>query len=115
MKAGRPESLGREFNLLWSAQTISLVGDRITIFVVPTVMIFVLDASALEVGVVAMAQYLGIPLLGPVAGVLVDRWDKRLTQGSEGSHKAQISQASRREAEDDLNFRPSFGGARRAT
>jgi hypothetical protein len=73
------------------------------------------DASALEVGVVAMAQYLGIPLLGPVAGVLVDRWDKRLTQGSEGSHKAQISQASRREAEDDLNFRPSFGGARRAT
>lgn len=75
----RPEAMGREFNLLWSAQTVSLVGDRITIFVVPTVMIFVLDASALEVGVVAMAQYLGIPLLGPVAGVLVDRWDKRLT------------------------------------
>src|SRR5689334_6734775 len=42
-------------------------------------MIFVLHSSAFEVGIVAMAQYLGIPLLGPVAGVLVDRWDNRLT------------------------------------
>jgi MFS family permease len=71
--------LGREFNLFWAGQTVSTIGDRITIFVVPTVMIFLLDASALEVGIVAMAQYLGIPLLGPIAGVLVDRWDKRRT------------------------------------
>src|SRR5436305_716761 len=70
-----PGSLGRQFGLVWGGQTVSNVGERITIFVVPTVMIFVLHASALEVGVVAMAQYLGIPLLGPVAGVLVDRWD----------------------------------------
>ncbi|WP_219459890.1 MFS transporter [Nonomuraea rhizosphaerae] len=74
-----PESLGRQFNLYWGGQTVSLVGDRITVFVVPTLMIFALHASAFEVGVVAMAQYLGIPLLGPIAGVLVDRWDKRLT------------------------------------
>ena len=74
-----PESLGRQFNLFWAGQAVSTVGDRITIFVVPTLMIFVLHSSALEVGIVAMAQYLGIPLLGPIAGVLVDRWDKRLT------------------------------------
>lgn len=74
-----PASLGRQFNLLWSGQIVSNVGDRITIFVVPTVMIFALHSSALEVGIVAMAQYLGIPLIGPIAGVLVDRWDKRLT------------------------------------
>ncbi|OLB63972.1 MAG: hypothetical protein AUI10_13075 [Actinobacteria bacterium 13_2_20CM_2_72_6] len=74
-----PAFLGREFSLFWAGQTVSTVGDRITIFVVPTVMIFVLHASALEVGIVAMAQYLGIPLLGPIAGVLVDRWDKRWT------------------------------------
>jgi MFS family permease len=72
-------SLGRSFNLIWAGQSVSMIGDRITIFVVPTLMIFALDASALEVGIVSMAQYLGIPLLGPVAGVLVDRWDKRLT------------------------------------
>jgi MFS family permease len=71
--------LGREFGLLWTGQTVSSVGDRITIFVVPTLMIFALDASAFEVGVVAMAQYLGIPFIGPIAGVLVDRWDKRRT------------------------------------
>jgi MFS family permease len=73
------ESLGRSFNLIWTGQTVSMIGDRITIFVVPTLMIFALDASALEVGIVSMAQYLGIPVLGPVAGVLVDRWDKRRT------------------------------------
>lgn len=75
----RPVDMGREFNLFWSGQAVSTVGDRITVFVVPTVMIFVLHASAFEVGIVAMAQYLGIPLLGPIAGVLVDRWDKRST------------------------------------
>jgi MFS family permease len=74
-----PVSLGRQFNLYWAGQAVSNVGDRITIFVVPTVMIVVLHSSPLEVGVVAMAQYLGIPLLGPVAGMLVDRWDNRLT------------------------------------
>ncbi|MFJ9951830.1 MFS transporter [Kitasatospora sp. NPDC091207] len=79
MKPRRPVSLGRGFNLFWAGQTVSTVGDRVTLFVVPTLMIFVLHASALQVGVVAMAQYLGIPLLGPVAGVLVDRWDKRRT------------------------------------
>ncbi|MER5863035.1 MFS transporter [Kitasatospora sp. NPDC002040] len=79
MKAARPTPLGRGFNLYWFGQSISTVGDRITVFVVPTLMIFVLHASALQVGIVAMAQYLGIPLLGPVAGVLVDRWDKRWT------------------------------------
>ncbi len=79
MSSTQDRSLGRPFNLIWTGQTISMVGDRITIFVVPTLMIFALDASALEVGIVSMAQYLGIPLLGPVAGVLVDRWDKRLT------------------------------------
>ncbi len=79
VKPRRPVSLGRGFDLFWFGQTVSTVGDRVTVFVVPTLMIFVLHAPALQVGIVAMAQYLGIPLLGPVAGVLVDRWDKRRT------------------------------------
>ncbi|MFJ1791322.1 MFS transporter [Kitasatospora griseola] len=79
MKLRAPERLGRGFNLFWLGKSISNVGDRVTVFVVPTLMIFVLHASAFQVGIVAMAQYLGIPLLGPIAGVLVDRWDKRIT------------------------------------
>ncbi|WP_081967088.1 MFS transporter [Kitasatospora sp. NRRL B-11411] len=79
VKLRKPEQLGRGFNLFWFGKSVSNVGDRVTVFVVPTLMIFVLHASAFQVGIVAMAQYLGIPLLGPVAGVLVDRWDKRRT------------------------------------
>ena len=74
-----PANLGRGFNLFWTGQTVSMAGDKVTVFVVPALMIFALHASALQVGIVSMAQYLGIPLLGPVAGVLVDRWDKRRT------------------------------------
>lgn len=71
--------LGRDFNLLWAGQTVSFVGDKINLFVIPTVMILLLDASPFEVGVVGMAQWLAIPLLSMVAGVLVDRWDLRRT------------------------------------
>ncbi|MGW4378472.1 MFS transporter [Kitasatospora sp. NPDC004531] len=79
MRRRAPEPLGRAFNLFFVGKSVSNIGDRVTVFVVPTLMIFVLHASAFQVGIVAMAQYLGIPLLGPIAGVLVDRWDNRIT------------------------------------
>lgn len=79
MKPRGAGSLGRPFTIFWTGQTVSMIGDQLTLFVVPTLMIFALHASALQVGVVGMAQYLGIPVLGPVAGVLIDRWDKRRT------------------------------------
>lgn len=74
-----PVRLGREFNLLWAGQSVSNIGDKINLFVVPTVMILVLHATPFEVGLVAMAQYLAIPVLSLVAGMLVDRWDLRTT------------------------------------
>lgn len=79
LTGARSAGLGREFNLLWAGQTVSNVGDKINLFVVPTVMILLLHASAFQVGLVAMAQYLAIPLLSLVAGMLVDRWDLRRT------------------------------------
>ena len=71
--------LGRQFNLLWAGQSVSYVGDKVNVFVIPAVMILFLHASAFQVGLVAMAQYLAIPLLSLVAGMLVDRWDLRWT------------------------------------
>ena len=69
----------RQFNLLWLGQTVSNVGDKINVFVIPTVMILLLGATPFQVGLVGMAQYLAIPLLSLVAGVLVDRWNLRRT------------------------------------
>ncbi|GLZ81487.1 MFS transporter [Actinorhabdospora filicis] len=71
--------LGRDFNLLWAGQSVSLIGDKINLFVVPTLMIVALQASAFQVGLVSMAQYVAIPVLSLVAGVLVDRWNLRWT------------------------------------
>ncbi|MFL6110790.1 MAG: MFS transporter [Catenulispora sp.] len=83
-RRGNPEpggrlGLGRQFKLLWAGQSVSYIGDKVNVFVVPAVMILLLHASAFQVGLVAMAQYLAIPLLSLVAGMLVDRWDLRLT------------------------------------
>src|SRR5262245_47020581 len=69
--------LGRDFNLLWAGQTVGYLGDRVTLFVVPTAMVFLLGASAFDVGLISTAQYLAIPLLSLVAGALADRWDMR--------------------------------------
>jgi len=76
---GLARGLGRDFNLLWLGQSVSNIGDRVNLFVVPTIMILLLHASAFQVGLIGMAQYLAIPLLSLVAGVLVDRWPLRWT------------------------------------
>lgn len=72
-----PKSLGRDFGLLWAGQSASYLGDRITLFVVPTLMVFVLGSTAFEIGLISTAQYLAIPLLSLGAGVIVDRMDLR--------------------------------------
>jgi len=72
-----PATLGRDFHLLWAGQTVSYFGDRVTLFIIPTAMVFLLGASAFEVGLISTAQYLAIPLLSLVAGALADRWDLR--------------------------------------
>ncbi|MEO3778026.1 MFS transporter [Micromonospora sp. B11E3] len=77
--AAEGRGLGRDFNRLWLGQSVSNIGDKINVFVVPTVMILLLHASPFQVGLVGMAQYLAIPLLSLVAGVLVDRWTLRRT------------------------------------
>jgi MFS family permease len=69
--------LGRDFRLLWTGQSVSYVGDRVTLLVIPTVLVFLLGGSAFDVGLISTAQYLAIPVLSLVAGGLADRWDLR--------------------------------------
>src|SRR5215831_778500 len=70
--------LNRNFTLLAIGQAISNLGD----FVYSTtllVWVFVLTHSATAVSGVLIAQYIPMFLLGPVAGVFVDRWNRRTT------------------------------------
>lgn len=69
--------LGRDYTLLWAGQSASFLGDRITLLVVPAVVVFLLGGSAFDVGLISTAQYLAIPLLSLVAGALADQWHLR--------------------------------------
>jgi MFS transporter len=64
------------FRHLWTAQTISVFGDAITVVALPTTAILVLHAGALTVGALTAAAWAAYPL-GPLAGVWVDRLPRR--------------------------------------
>ncbi|HWZ17516.1 MAG TPA: MFS transporter [Ktedonobacteraceae bacterium] len=77
-RPGKGFLINRNFRLLAIGQAISNMGD----FVYSTTLliwVFVLTHSAAAVSGVLIAQYLPVFLLGPIAGVFVDRWNRRLT------------------------------------
>jgi MFS family permease len=68
----------RNFSLLWVGQLISLLGERIH-QVALGFLVFRATGSPVEVGLVFAATAAPNILLGPLAGALVDRWDRRAT------------------------------------
>ena len=62
-----------DFLRLWSAQTISQFGTQITLLGMPLAAILVLDASAFEVALLGVFEYLPFLLFALPAGVWVDR------------------------------------------
>lgn len=66
----------RNFTLLWFGQLISLIGDWV-LFVALPFYVYELTGSALATGAMFIAQLLPRLLLGSVAGVFVDRWDRK--------------------------------------
>ena len=68
----------RNFGLLWVGQLISTMGDWV-LFVALPFYTFSLTGSTLATGAMFMAGALPRLLLGSVAGVFVDRWDRRRT------------------------------------
>src|SRR5262245_42894354 len=68
----------RNFGLLWFGGLISFIGDWVTLVALP-IYIYNLTGSVLATGGMWMAMMLPSVLLGSVAGVYVDRWDRRVT------------------------------------
>lgn len=66
----------RDFRLLWVSRLVSTLGSWLLVVAVPAY-VFTLTGSVAATGLTLAAEFLPPVLLGPVAGVLVDRWDRR--------------------------------------
>ena len=73
----RRSDLGRPFRLLWAGQSVSLVGDQITLVALPLLAVRYLAASTFDVGMIGMFLRLPFLLIGLPAGVWVSRFGLR--------------------------------------
>src|ERR1700754_1974099 len=75
--------ISRNFALLWAGRSISFIGDALFDFTLTLWIAFDLGRgpswAPLAAGGVLIAASLGTLIIGPLAGVFVDRWDKRRT------------------------------------
>jgi len=71
----RPDSLWRHrhFMRLWSAQTVSLLGDQISFLALPLTAVLVLHASSLQMGLMVALGGLPSILFGLLIGAWIDR------------------------------------------
>jgi predicted MFS family arabinose efflux permease len=75
-QAPPPLRRNRDFLLLWTGQVVSTVGTRASSVAFP-LLVLALTGSPFQAGLVGFAQTLPFPLLFLVAGVVVDRVDRR--------------------------------------
>ena len=68
----------RDFSLLWFGGVLSVIGDYF-LFVALPFFVYERTGSALATGAMFIAQTLPRLLFGSVAGVFVDRWDRKHT------------------------------------
>ena len=66
----------RDFRLLWAGGLVSSFGSWLLTLAIPT-HIFLVTGSLRATGLTLAAEYLPLLVLGPVAGVAADRWDRR--------------------------------------
>jgi len=67
---------GRPFRLVWLAQAISEAGDALASMAL-LLLVTTLSDSPLAISVLMFCQLVPVVVVGPLAGVLVDRWDRK--------------------------------------
>ena len=67
----------KRFFRIWMGQLVSILGDFVALFAVQVAVVFRLHATARETTGVMVAFLAPPVLIGPVAGVFVDRWNPR--------------------------------------
>jgi predicted MFS family arabinose efflux permease len=68
----------RDFRLLWAGELLSSLGSWLLVIAVPY-KVFELTGSPAATGFAFAAESVPAMLIGPVAGVAADRWDRRRT------------------------------------
>ena len=68
----------RNYRLFFAGQSVSLIGTWMT-RIATSWLVYRLTGSAELLGVVGFSSTIPSFLLGPIAGVLVDRWDRHRT------------------------------------
>ena len=63
----------RDFALIWSGETVSLLGSEISVIALPSLAVLAFGQGALGVGLLVAAQWLPFVVLAPIMGVLTDR------------------------------------------
>ena len=69
----------RNFFLLWLGQLISQLGDRLGQMALIAFVYLKAPGSAIEIAKILSFTIIPVFLIGPLAGVYVDRWDRRRT------------------------------------
>ena len=68
-----------QFRRLWIGQLVSIFGDFVALFAVQVAITFRMHGSAEDLANVWVAYLVPFAVVGPVAGVFVDRWNPRVT------------------------------------
>src|SRR5437879_2157965 len=67
------------FKRLWLAQLVSILGDFLAVFGVINLITFKWHGTPLQVTNVMIAFIIPMAIVGPLAGVFVDRWNVKRT------------------------------------